>query len=200
MAGFWCGEGGMVVEMGGTWRVPSQDSAEWREVGAAGLGSHSPILSLNVAPGKNCSWSPHGLYRCICGTACVRPHEWSISLALPQLNVSSWSRLFIFISLAPDTEPSSLGECTCTFSWACPRVSTRPSTCMDAYWGCAICSVCLYNCECRPVYLCLGQELLGPPFPPPLVLHLHFSGQRAFSSRRWEGLLTGTALETCQVF
>ena len=118
MAGFWCGEGGVVVEMGGTWRVPSQDSAEWREVGAAGLGSHSPILSLNVAPGKNCSWFPHGLYRCICGTACVRPHERSISLALPQLNVSSWSRLFIFISLAPDTEPSSLGECTGTFSWA----------------------------------------------------------------------------------
>ena len=148
MAGIWCGEG--VVEMGGTWRVPSQDSAEWRGVGAAGLSSHSLLLSLNVAPpGEEiCRWPPHGLYRCIYGTACVTAHEWSISLALPPLNVSPWSRDSSFVSPLHQTQSRHpwVNAHVRSRGHRCPtgmsRVSTWPAACTGAYWGCAICSVC----------------------------------------------------------
>lgn len=140
------------------------------------------------------------------------PHERSISLALSPLNVSSWSRDSSFLSPLHQTQSRHPWVNTHIFSRGhrCPRGMSQGEHMAPYMHGCIlrVCdmqcvSSCLYDCECRLIYLCLGQEPMRPPFPPgsfPPVLHLHFSGQRAFSPRRWEGLLMGTALETCEVF
>lgn len=48
--------------------------------------------------------------------ACVKGHEWLVSLAWAPTKTSAPSGegpvLFIFVSLTPNTEPASLGECT----------------------------------------------------------------------------------------